>query len=102
MIPHGDRRDRAESGGVEDEVMATVQREHDVMSVLILRHDLRDRSWRSRAAGPPKDVGQGKKTRELGGQLAEELRWDATDRRHWHLAHVETYEVQGARVSTSA
>jgi hypothetical protein len=102
MIPHGDRRDGAESCGVEDEVIAAVQREHDVMSVLILRHDLRDLTGRRRAAGPAQDVGQGEKRRELGGQLAEELRWHATDRRHWHFAHVETYEVQGATVSAPA
>jgi hypothetical protein len=102
MIPDGDRRDGAESGDVEDQVMAAVQREHDVMSVLILRHDLRDLMGRSRTAGPAKDVGQGEERRELGRQLAEELRWDATDRGHWHLAHVEKYEIERAMVSILA
>lgn len=72
MIPHGDRRDGPESRGFEDQVMAGVQREHDVMGVLILRHDLRHLTCRSRAACPAKDVGQSEKRRELGGQLVEE------------------------------
>ena len=100
MIPHGDRRDGAESGGVEDQVMAAVPRDNDVMSVLILRHDLGDMTGRRRAAGPAKDVGEREKWRELRGQLAEDLRWHAINRGHWHLAHIEKYEIQRAKVST--
>ena len=41
MIPHGDRRDGSQSGGVEAEVDRRVGK-NDVMSILILRDDLGD------------------------------------------------------------
>ena len=44
MIPHGDRRDRAESGCIEDEVALIRPLDDDVMRVLVLGQDVRDRS----------------------------------------------------------
>jgi hypothetical protein len=41
MIPHGDRRDGSQSGGIEAEVDRRVGK-NDVMSILILRYDLGD------------------------------------------------------------
>ena len=73
MIPHGDRRDRPESRRVKDQEAAAIQREHDIMSVLILRDDLLDLARRRSATGPHKDVCQGEKLRKLGSQLAKEL-----------------------------
>jgi hypothetical protein len=40
MIPHGDRRDGAQSCGVEHDKVAAIERQDDVMSVLVLRDDL--------------------------------------------------------------
>src|SRR5215510_15576317 len=46
MAPHGDRRDRSESGGIEAEVDRRVGKD-DIMSILILRDDLGDvDTWR--------------------------------------------------------
>ena len=53
MIPHGDRRDGAESCGVEGEEVRSVERDHDVVRVLVLGDDLGDgerRRLRSRPA----------------------------------------------------
>lgn len=99
MIPHGDRRDRAESRGVEDEKLAGVQREHDVMAVLILRDDLRDLTRRRGAASPGKDVRQGEETGELEGHLAGDFRWDAPDGSEGYFAHVEIFGPHRAKVS---
>ena len=40
VIPHGDRRDGTQSRGIEDEEVATIERQDDVVGVLILRDDL--------------------------------------------------------------
>lgn len=66
MIPYGDRRDGAESGGVEGQELAGVQRKHDIMVVLILCHNLSHLTRRYAAASPRKDVGQGEKFGQLG------------------------------------
>jgi hypothetical protein len=40
VIPHGDRRDGAQSCGVEHDKVAAIVLQDDVMSVLVLRDDL--------------------------------------------------------------
>lgn len=56
----GDRRHRAQSGRIECEVRPTAAArvEHDVVRVLVLRHDLDDRARRSLRAGPGQNIGE--------------------------------------------
>ena len=96
MIPHGDRRDRPESSGIEDQEVAAVQLEHDIMSVLVLSDDLRHLPRRRGTAGPGKDVGQSVKMGELGCQSADVLRRDIAGRRERNLSHVEIYTMPNA------
>ena len=56
MIPDGDRRQAAQSGGVEHEVEAVGVRHHDVVRVLILNHDLLDHPARVAHEAPAHDV----------------------------------------------
>src|SRR5262245_32128063 len=51
MIPRGDRRNGAESGGVEDE-KAFAGCNDDVVRVLVLRHDLHHEIWRRLRSRP--------------------------------------------------
>ena len=51
QVPDGDRRHGAESRGVEDEPALCVERDHDVVGVLVLRDDLGRRArWRARSS----------------------------------------------------
>ena len=57
MVPHGDRKDRAESRCVEDDERGCIHTEDDVVRVLILRDRLkRNDPWLSRARPPKRFV----------------------------------------------
>jgi hypothetical protein len=52
VIPHGDRRDRADSRGVENEHETLTPRHDDVVSVFVLRNDLANGAGRLLDAHP--------------------------------------------------
>jgi hypothetical protein len=56
MLPHGDRRDGAESGCIEDEVPLRGPRDEDVMCVFVLRKDLGNGADGLLLTEPLKDV----------------------------------------------
>lgn len=87
MIPHGDRRDGAESRGIEDEKVTTIEAQNDVVRVFILRHDLADRSLRSLLARPLQHVGEGEPRGESIGCSPNELRRDCPNRGNRYGAH---------------
>lgn len=66
MIPHGDRRDGAESRGVEDDEVVT-EREYDVVCVFVLGDNLEDLERRCGAARPGEDIAECEQRVEIGG-----------------------------------
>jgi hypothetical protein len=81
MIPHGDRRDGAESGGIEAEIDRAV-RKNDVVRVFVLRHDLGHLDSRRLAGAPRKYIGECVAVLEGLLDLADALRRDGTDGAH--------------------
>src|SRR5215217_7754244 len=55
-VPHGDRIDSAESGGVEDEVAAVLPGQHHVVGELVLHHHLRHVARRRAGEAPAHHV----------------------------------------------
>jgi hypothetical protein len=95
VIPHGDRRDGAQSGRVEHEKMSTIERQHHVVRVLVLRDDLSDLPRRLLLACPLKDVGERMTGRERPGDARDELWRDAPDGCGWYGAHAQTTVPRG-------
>jgi hypothetical protein len=56
MVPHGDRKDRAESRRVEHHERSRIDTEHDVVGVLILRDGFERDDPRLGSAGPTESV----------------------------------------------
>jgi hypothetical protein len=68
MVPHGDRKDRSDSTGVEDEIAVIFDHEEYVMGVLVLNHDVeRDDRWIS-TDGPAERLIQAVEASNLGQQ----------------------------------
>jgi hypothetical protein len=56
VVPDGDRRQTAESGGVVNEIAAPLIRENDIVGVLVLNDNGRDHARRLLGEPPHHDV----------------------------------------------
>lgn len=65
VIPHGDRRDGAESGCVEDEKASIRPLNENIVRVLVLGEDLGNRARRRLSAHPLEDIAERALLREL-------------------------------------
>jgi len=95
MTPHGDRRDGSQSGSIETQIYGA-EREHHVVRVLVLSHDLRDvNNWRLRES-PSHQVGE-RMTATEGSTNFSNNRWvDRVDWAHGNRPHIESYDLCAA------
>src|SRR3954465_7519171 len=87
MCPHGDRRDGAESRGVEDEEVPAVERHDHIVSVLVLCDDLAHGPRWHLDTAPVEDVGQGSLFAELCGSARYDSFLHFTDASYGDTSH---------------
>jgi hypothetical protein len=98
MRPHSDRRDRAESSCVEPEERRT-KRQHDIVSELVLRDDLKDRYGRPLRVAPPEQRRQRvRRGEQLGGSSGTDV-VGGTDDANRDRSHEKSYETLSVEVS---
>ena len=78
VIPHGDRRDGAESRRVEDEKVTAIEWQDHIVCVLVLGDDLDDRPRRLLLTGPLKDRRERVSCAEGVARLGKESLGDGT------------------------
>jgi len=87
VIEDGDRRHGAKSGGIEREVHSAIEIEHDIVRVLVLRHDVR---WLPAPGGtwaPSQDIAKRSERLHLGMQQLNARRVQLCLVVHWDVTH---------------
>ncbi|MEO6724555.1 MAG: hypothetical protein ABIU20_09375 [Blastocatellia bacterium] len=74
MIPHGDRRDRAVSGGAEDEKEINVPSSNNIVRVFVLGNGFQQQHGRLLSAAPYDELLQCSKRRQFAFQFSESFR----------------------------
>jgi len=87
MIPDGDRRDGAESRGVEGEVSAVGPLDDDVVRVFVLRQDVGHRTRRMLRAQPGHHVVERALLSQLVLEVRELVRSNCARAGDWDVSH---------------
>ena len=94
VLPHGDRRDRAESSCIEAEEGGS-EWDHHIVRVFVLSDDFGDLDARRLGTGPAKQVSKRVLSAERLLNLSDEIRIGCIDRANGYRPHDRAYESGG-------